>query len=394
MTAQQQHSDSQAADAPQNKGKRRRVLAIIAVVFLLIGAAWLAYDRLVLAYQAETDDAYVTGNQISVSSRTHGTVLAVYTDDTEQVKKGQLLVKLDPVDSQVALDKARAGLAQAVRQAQAQVAQAKQADAAVAQRRAAYERAKADFARRQPLLAAKAAARENVDTARRQMEAAKAAFAEAKAHAKAAHVAVDGMTIAQFPAVQQARAAFINAWVSQQRLAIVAPVSGYVAKRRVQVGQHIQAGQSLLTIVPLQHTWIDANFKETDIAHLRVGQPVAIQVDAHPDMTYHGTVQGLAAGTGSVFSLLPAENATGNWIKVIQRLPVRIAIAAKELQQKPLQLGLSTTVTVDTHDRSGAALAQQPEHDAGMSTNIYDGQLSAAEAAADKIISANLVSND
>ncbi|WP_406665492.1 efflux RND transporter periplasmic adaptor subunit [Gallaecimonas sp. GXIMD1310] len=394
MTAQQQHSDSQAADAPQNKGKRRRVLAIIAVVFLLIGAAWLAYDRLVLAYQAETDDAYVTGNQISVSSRTHGTVLAVYTDDTEQVKKGQLLVKLDPVDSQVALDKARAGLAQAVRQAQAQVAQAKQADAAVAQRRAAYERAKADFARRQPLLAAKAAARENVDTARRQMEAAKAAFAEAKAHAKAAHVAVDGMTIAQFPAVQQARAAFINAWVSQQRLAIVAPVSGYVAKRRVQVGQHIQAGQSLLTIVPLQHTWIDANFKETDIAHLRVGQPVAIQVDAHPDMTYHGTVQGLAAGTGSVFSLLPAENATGNWIKVIQRLPVRIAIAAKELQQKPLQLGLSTTVTVDTHDRSGVALAQQPEHDAGMSTNIYDGQLSAAEAAADKIISANLVSND
>ncbi|WP_417358421.1 HlyD family efflux transporter periplasmic adaptor subunit [Gallaecimonas pentaromativorans] len=371
--------------------KRRVVLAIIALVFILAGGAWYAYDKLVLAYQEETDDAYVTGDQVSISSRSNGTVIAVMADSTDLVKKGQVLVSLDPVDTELALARAEGQLSQAVRQAQQQIAQAAEADAAVAQSEAAYVRAEEDYQRRKPLLAERAAAKENVDAARRQMEAAKAAFEQAKASARAAHVAVDGMAVARFPAVQQAEAAYVSAWIDNKRREIRSPIDGYVAKRQVQAGQHIQAGQNLMTVVPLHNAWIEANFKETQIAHIRVGQPVTLKVDAHSDMTYHGKVVGLTAGTGSVFSLLPAQNATGNWIKVIQRLPVRIAIDPQELAQKPLQLGLSTLVTIDTHDRNGSALPQQPADKEVMSTDIYQGQQAAARADAQAIINANLV---
>ncbi|WP_115716977.1 efflux RND transporter periplasmic adaptor subunit [Gallaecimonas mangrovi] len=394
MTEQQNTEQQQPQEEKANNSKRRKVLGTIAIIFVLLGAGWYAYDRLVLAYEAETEDAYVNGDQISISSRSNGTVTAVYADNTDLVKKGQLLVKLDPVDTQVQLAQAKAKLGEAVRQAQASIAQANEADAAVVQNKASYDRALADYQRREPLLAQRAAAKEDVDSARRQMEAAKAAYEQAKASARAAHVAVDGMTVKQFPSVEQAKASYVSAWIDNKRHVILAPADGYVAKRNVQVGQHIQAGQTLLTVVPLHHTWIDANFKETQIAHLRVGQPVTIEVDAHSDMTYHGKVQGLAAGTGSVFSLLPAENATGNWIKVIQRLPVRIAIDQADLDKKPLQLGLSTTVTVDTHDRSGAALATKAVDQMVMGTDIYQGQLAAADADAQSVINANLVAND
>lgn len=385
--------DQSPQESPAEKRRRRWVMGLIALLFIAAGIGWLLYDQLVLAYEETTDDAYTHGNRVSVSARSNGTVLAVYTDNTQHVKSGQQLVALDPVDTSVALHRAAAQLAQAVRQARQLIAQAHQADAAVLAQRASYQRAQAQYERRVPLLKQRAAAKESVDSARRQMEAAKGAYQQATATAQAAHAQVDGLTIPDFPVVKQARAAYINAWINDKRHTIIAPVSGYVAQRQVQVGQHIEAGQPLLTVVPAQPIWVEANFKETQLAHLRVGQPVTLTTDAYPDTPLHGKVAGLSPGTGSVFSLLPAQNATGNWIKVIQRLPVRIELDPQQLQDHPLQIGLSTTVTVDTHDRSGQRLAPVDAKQPTMATDIYDGQLAQAEAAADAVINANRMPN-
>lgn len=383
------HDTASPDEDRRRKRKRNIVLIVIAAIFILAGLGWLLYDRLVLQYEATTDDAYVKGDQVSISSRVNGTVIQVNAEDTDRVHAGQVLVRLDPVDTQVALMNARGQLAQAVRQARQAQAQAAQADAAIGQRKAAYDRALAEYRRRVPLLKAHAASRENVDAARRQMQSARAAYDEARESAKAAHAAVDGTTVQDFPAVQRARASFINAWVDARHDGIISPVDGYAAQRHVQVGQHIQAGQTLMTVVPLHTLWIDANLKETDIAGIRIGQPVKITTDAYDDVTYHGSVAGLAAGTGSAFSLLPPENASGNWIKVVQRLPVRIALKADELTRHPLRVGLSTYVTINTHDRSGAVLAPSPRRKPLMSTSVYDQEMQRAQQAADAVIAAN-----
>ncbi len=189
-----------------------------------------------------------------------------------------------------------------------------------------------------------------------------------------------------FSAVIQARAQFRNAWVNNGRNAIVSPIEGYAARRQVQVGQRIQPGQDLLTVVPLSDLWVDANFKETQLEHIRIGQPVKITTDMYSDVEYRGTVVGLNAGTGSAFSLLPAENATGNWIKVVQRLPVRVAINADDLRKHPLRIGLSTYVNVDTHDRNGRVLAETPRDKPLASTNVYEQEMDRADERAQEII--------
>ncbi|NII11692.1 HlyD family efflux transporter periplasmic adaptor subunit [Oleiagrimonas sp. C23AA] len=376
-------------DERRRKRKRNIVLIVIACVFVLAGIGWLLYDQLVLQYEATTDDAYIQGDQVQISSRVNGTVVQVNAENTDLVHAGQALVKLDPVDTQVSLMNARGKLAQAVRQARQMQAQAAEADAAIAQRQAAYERARAEYRRRLPLLKANAASKEHVDSARRQMQQAKAAYDQAREQAKAAHASVDGTTISDFPAVQQARANFIHAWVDARHNAIISPVDGYVAQRHVQPGQHIQAGQALMVVVPLHNLWIDANLKETDIAGVRIGQPVTITTDAYDDVTFHGKVVGLAAGTGSAFSLLPPENASGNWIKVVQRLPVRISLEPKELDKHPLRVGLSAYININTHDRDGQVLASAPRRTPLMTTAVYNREMRDAQKAADAVIAAN-----
>jgi membrane fusion protein (multidrug efflux system) len=220
---------------------------------------------------------------------------------------------------------------------------------------------------------------------------ARANLSQAQRQAEGAHALVDGVSVRDNPAVQAARAAYRDAYVNANRNAIVAPVTGFVALRSVQLGQRIQAGAPLLNVVPLQNLWVDANFKEGQLRHLRLGQPTQVRSDLYGgNVIFHGTVVGMAAGTGGAFSLLPAQNASGNWIKVVQRVPVRVSIAAADLARYPLRIGLSTTVTVDTHDRTGAMLAALPSTSAGASTTVYAADLARADVEADAIISRNL----
>ncbi|HET7329454.1 efflux RND transporter periplasmic adaptor subunit [Dyella sp.] len=376
--------------AAKDPAKRSRALLIVAAIFVLAGVTWFLLWMFVFSTREKTDNAYVGGNQVALSSQVPGTVVAILTDDTQHVTAGQVLVKLDSTDADVRLRQTSSALAQAVRQVRQQDASVSEADATVVAREVDLRKAQADLKRHIPLVAAQAESPETVQHMRDSVAQAQAALNAAKAQAQSARAAVEGTDVANNPAVMQARANFRSAWIAAQRNTIVAPVSGYVAQRSVQLGASITPGQQLMTIVPLHDLWIDANFKENQLRHIRIGQPVKIGTDLYGgSVEYHGKVIGLGAGTGSVFSLLPAQNATGNWIKVVQRVPVRIALDNNELDQHPLRVGLSADVTVDITNDKGPALASAPSQPPAQ-TSVYDQVAAQADAEAEKIIRANL----
>jgi membrane fusion protein, multidrug efflux system len=377
--------------AAKDPAKRRRVLLIVAGAFVLAGLVWFLLWLFVFSTREKTDNAYVGGNQVAISAQVPGTVVAILADDTQHVEAGQVLVKLDSTDAETRLQQARSALAQAVRGVRQQTSSATGADAQVAAAKLDLKKAEADLKRRLPLIAAQAESPEIVQHLRDGVEQARAAVNAAEAQSSAAHAAIEGTDVAQNPAVLQARANFRAAWVAAQRNAIYAPVSGYVAERSVQLGNSVAAGQQLMTVVPLHDLWIDANFKESQLRHIRIGQPAKVVSDVYgSDAEYHGKVIGLGAGTGSVFSLLPAQNATGNWIKVVQRVPVRIALDNQELDKHPLRIGLSTDVTVDISNDQGSVLANTSAQQPVAQTYVYDQMASKADAEADQIIRANL----
>ncbi len=382
---------SDSSNANGGNRKRRGLMLAITLVFVLAGAAWYLLWLLVWSQREVTDDAYVNGNQVIVSAQVPGTVVAILADDTQRVEAGQVLVRLDPTDTELALAKASSALAHAVRQVRQLTESAGQADTAVAARELDFKRAQADLARRTPLLAANAVSPEEVAHARDAVRLAGSALQAAQRQAAAAHALVDGSDVAGNPAVLQARAAFREAWVHARRNEILAPISGYVAQRNVQVGNSVQPGQPLLTLIALDDLWIDANFKESQLANIRIGQDAHIESDIYGGkVAYRGKVVGLGAGTGSAFALLPPQNASGNWIKVVQRVPVRIALDTAQLARHPLRIGLSTTVKVDTHERNGAMLASTASEAVVARTDVYTRDLAKADAAADAIIAANL----
>lgn len=378
-------------DKGKDKGKRRRILLLITLVFVLAGLTWLLLWLFVFSQREKTDDAYVGGNQVTVSSQVAGTVTAVLADNTQRVEAGQVLIRLDPTDTDVALSRARSALARAVRQVRQLEASAAQADAGVASRKTELALVQDDLKRREPLAASDAVAPETLRHLRDKVKTARSALDLAERQASAAHAAIDGTDLEHNPVVLEARSAFRQAWLGAHRTRIVAPVSGYVAQRSAQVGQQIESGQSLMQVIPLDNLWLDANFKESQLQHIRIGQPVTFSTDIYGgDVAYHGHVEGLAAGTGSAFALLPPQNASGNWIKVVQRVPVRISIDADELAKHPLRVGLSADVTVDTHDRDGKVLAPSPVHQTVSQTSVYVSDFADAEQKADAIIRANL----
>lgn len=394
MSATESALPNDSGLAAKDPPRRRRALLIVTIVFVIAALVWFLLWKLVFSTRENTDNAYVGGNLVGISAQVPGTVIAVLTDDTQHVDAGQVLVKLDPTDADVRLRQARSALALAVRQVRGQTDSASGADAAVAARKVDLSKTEADLKRHLPLVAAQAESPEVVQHLRDAVAAAQAALDAAQAQAQAAHAAIAGTSIADNPAVQQARANFRAAWIAAQRNTIVAPVAGYVAERSVQLGNSVTPGQPLMTVVPLHHLWVDANFKENQLRHIRIGQPATITTDLYgDDVTYHGKVIGLGAGTGSVFSLLPAQNATGNWIKVVQRVPVRIALDDKELDQHPLRVGLSADVTVDISHDQGKVLSSGPAQPAAE-TNVYDHVASQAEAEADRVIAANLGSGN
>ncbi|HEY5263773.1 MAG TPA: HlyD family efflux transporter periplasmic adaptor subunit [Steroidobacteraceae bacterium] len=378
------------APVPAN-GKRRKVLLLIAAIFIVLGLLWGAYWVLVLSKRERTDDAYVNGNKVVISAQVSGTVIAVLADDTQRVTAGQVLVRLDPIDAETNLNRAVSALAQTVRQVRQEKSTADQYDSVIETRKLELARAQADLAKREPLLADHAIAPEEVRHARESVELARAALTQAIRQATSAHALVEGTPVQDNPAVLQAKAAFRDAWIASQRNAVVAPVTGYVAERSVQLGQHIQAGQALMTVIPLNSLWVDANFKEVQLRHLRIGQPAEVRSDLYGgNFIYHGHVKGMSAGTGAAFALLPAQNASGNWIKVVQRVPVRIQIDDADLVKSPLRVGLSTTVTVDTTSRNGPVLATGANDMPVGDTRVYSQDLEKANAEADAVVRRNL----
>jgi membrane fusion protein (multidrug efflux system) len=380
-----------STQAPTNK-KRRVVLAGITAAFLAAGAAYGAYYTLVLSKRVETDNAYVGGNLVNVSSQVTGSVVEIRADETQLVQAGMEIVRLDPSDAEVALAQAEARLGTAVRQQRERYTNVAQYEAVVEQRRVELKEKQEDLARRAPLAAGNVVSGEDVAHARRAVDDAQAALTVAQKQLAAARVAVAGVAPAEHPNVLAAKADYLSAWLAARRNAIVAPVSGYVAKRSVQVGSRIAPGAPLLSIVPLDQLWIDANFKESELRDIRVGQPATIEADMYGDkVAYHGRVAGMSAGTGSAFSLLPAQNASGNWIKVVQRVPVRIALDPKELRAHPLRIGLSATVKVDIRNRDGAVLGAPMPRQPVYATAALGQPLAQAGAAADAIVARNMV---
>jgi membrane fusion protein (multidrug efflux system) len=371
--------------------KRTKMLLIAAAVFAVVGIAWLAWYLLVGQWYESTDDAYVGGNVVQITPQVAGTVVAVAADDTDRVKEGQVLVRLDAADARIALEEAEANLGRTVRKVRTLFATSGSSDATVAQRKSDLERARADLVRREQLAAIGGVSKEEVQHAREAVEAANAAVRAAEEQHTANRALVDRTTLEDHPDVRAAIAKVHEAYLSNARTEIPAPVSGVVARRSVQVGQRVAAGTSLMAIVPLGDVWVDANFKEGQLRELRLGQSASVEADLYGrHMKYHGRIKGFGAGTGAAFALLPAQNATGNWIKVVQRVPVRIALDPQEVRDYPLQVGLSMKVEVDTHTREGERLPSAPTPPAAkQETAVFDTVAAVADARVAQIIARN-----
>jgi membrane fusion protein, multidrug efflux system len=320
---------------------------------LLYGGWWWFTAR----FSENTDDAYVAGNIVAVTSRENATVTALYADNTQAVRQGQLLIEMDPSVADVTMRAAEANLARAARAVRGTFASADSYSAQLEQAEVALAQAKSDFDRRRAALSG-AVSGEELGHARDAVAAAEAAVNSARGGLDQAQSGIAGVDVAHNPDVLAAEAQLRAAAIALAHMKIVAPVDGVVAQRTVQVGQRVNAGAPLMAVVPLSNVWVDANFKEGQLSRMRIGQPVKITTDLYGGkVAYHGHVAGLGAGSGSAFALLPAQNASGNWIKIVQRVPVRIALDPAELTDNPLRIGLSVSATVDVTDQSGPRVA-------------------------------------
>jgi membrane fusion protein (multidrug efflux system) len=354
-------SDNTAPAANGNgNGARKRGLLILAAVVVLAGIGYSAYWLTVGRYYESTDDAYVASDIVQITSEVAGTVLGVQVDDTQNVERGQVLVELDPADANIAVSAAEAELARTVRQVRALYSQADQLRAQIAERQTDLKKAQNDYARRQALVADGAVSGEELAHAQDTIAQTRASLQAAQRQLEATLAQIEGTTLEDHPNVLAAAAKLRDASLALRRTTIRSPVSGTIAKRGVQLGQHVNAGAPLLAVVPLDDVWIDANFKESQLKSVRVGQPVTVHADIYgKDVEYQGTVAGLAAGSGSAFALLPAQNASGNWIKIVQRVPVRITLDPEQLKQSPLRVGLSMHAEIEVRDTSGPLVASQ-----------------------------------
>ncbi|MBT2299370.1 efflux RND transporter periplasmic adaptor subunit [Variovorax paradoxus] len=393
------------AEATPSSNKRRRALTALASVVVLAGAGWGLYEWLVASHYESTDNAYVQGNVIQITPQIGGTVMAIMADDTDLVKAGEPLVQLDPADAKVALDQAEAALAQTVRQVRTLYANNGSLAAQVTLRQSDIVKAQSDIARAQDDLKRRQALSGNGAVSKEELNHAETTLANAKSALAAAQAGVvsareqlasnqsltEGTSVEQHPSVLAAAAKVREAYLATQRVAMPAPVEGYVAKRTVQLGQRVAAGTPMMSIVPLNQVWVDANFKEVQLRNIRLDQPVKLTADVYgKKVEYTGRVAGLGVGTGAAFALLPAQNATGNWIKVVQRVPVRIALDAEQLKANPLRVGLSMDAEIDVTQKGGKMLADAPRASALAQTQVYSRLDQGADAEVQRIIAANM----
>jgi membrane fusion protein, multidrug efflux system len=376
------------AAAPQEGGKRKRMMTLLVVVIVIAAIAYGLYYFLVARFYESTDDAYVNGNVVQITPQVTGTVIAVNADDTQSIRTGQPLVQLDPADARVALQQAEANLAQTVRQVRGRYVDDDQYRAQVALRESDLSRAQDDLRRRLAVAQTGAVSQEEISHARDAVKGAQASLDAAQQQLASNRALTANTTIADHPNVLASAAKVRDAYLNNARNTLPAPVTGYVAKRSVQVGQRVSPGAPLMSVVPLNAVWVDANFKEVQLNHMRIGQPVELTADIYgSSVTYHGKVVGFSAGTGSAFSLLPAQNATGNWIKVVQRLPVRIELDPQELAKHPLRIGLSMQVEVSIKDESGNQLGNV--QNTIYQTDVFAKYGDEADAEIARIIRAN-----
>ncbi|CAM3536736.1 multidrug export protein EmrA [Rouxiella silvae] len=382
----------QPTPPPVNKKKRSRKVALLVLtgIFIIIAIAYLIYWFLVLRHFQDTDDAYVAGNQVQIMAQVSGSVTDVNFDSTDYVKKGDTLVVLDPTDAEQAFERAKTALANSVRQTHQLIINSKQYQANVTLRQTQLNQVQADLKRRVVLGQVDAIGREELQHAHDAVDSAKAQLEVAVQQLNANQAMVLNTPVDQQPQVLQAAAQVRDAWLALQRTKIVSPVDGYVSRRSVQVGQQINTATALMAVVPATNVWVDANFKETQLANMRIGQSATVVSDIYgDDVVYHGKVVGMDMGTGGAFSLLPAQNATGNWIKVVQRLPVRIELDANEVKQHPLRIGLSTLVTVDTQNLDGLILSDKVRTTPLYQTSALTLNLAPVDAIINDVINAN-----
>jgi membrane fusion protein, multidrug efflux system len=344
------------AEAPAPRSNRRLLLTILAAVVvvgvIIYGLYWVLYAR----HFEGTNDAYVAGDIVSITSRENANVIALHADNTQAVRRGQLLIEFDPITAQVAMEAAEANLARTVRNVRTDFSKVTQTRAQLNAARVTLSQAQSDYRRRSS--AGDAVSGEELHHAGDAVAGAQANVAAAESALAQAEASVQGTAVAGNPDVLTAIARLRQAAITLGHMKLTAPVDGVVAQRTVQIGQQIAPGTPLMAVVPLQSVWIDANFKEGQLEDMRIGQPAEITADIYGSgVTYHGKIVGLGAGSGSAFALLPPQNASGNWIKIVQRVPVRIALDPKELNDHLLRVGLSVDVSVDVRDTSGPTMA-------------------------------------
>ena len=383
-------TEQQAQKAPaKGSSLLRRGLIVVAVIVaaVLLGV----YYALFMRYHVSTDDAYVNGNLVRLTPQISGTVVAINTDATQYVRRGQVLIELDPRDEKIALAQAKASLAETVREV-AQLFVEERRDAAVVDaEQTQLKQSSEDFTRDRSLQAVHGVSLETLEHDDNAVRSARAALQQAQASLAGTQAEIAGTTPATHPRVLEAEANLRAAWLALDRTRVLAPVSGYVVRRSVELGEQVSPASEMLALVPVTSMWIDANFKENQLGSLRIGQPVEVTVDMYGShVRYHGTVLGLTAGTGSALAVLPTQNASGNWIKIVQRLPVRIGLEPAELARHPLFLGLSANIDVGVRNTNGSSLSQVPAWPATQRTDVYTGQDSGADRLIDDIVGANL----
>lgn len=389
-----QHDQSTENHTHANHNRRKELLSIMGLIVIVAAIIFLIYWIFVGRFHETTDDAYVGGNIVQLMPQISGTVVAIRGDNTSYVKQGDGLVQLDPTDARLAFVQAETNLANTIRQVQTLYKNANQLSANVNTLVIQYNQAQADFNRRKELLDSHAISQEDFKHSQDAMSTAQSALIAAKNQAASAEILVANTNVYNYPTVVDAENKLRMAYLTLRRTLLVSPVTGYIAERSVQLGQQVQPGTPLLAVIPLNEIWVDANFREVQLENIQQNQPVKLIADIYGShVVYHGKVVGLSPGTGSVFLLLPPQNATGNWIKIIQRLPVRIILDPIEIAEHPLRIGLSMRVDVDTHQRGGANIAAttyQPNY----FTPVYSAQAdSRIELIIQKIIAANLVAS-
>jgi len=358
-----QQTDTQTSSNNKSQ-QRKKGLSIFILLLLLIAIGSAAYWFFFVKGFEETEDAYVSGNQVMVSSQVSGNISKINVDNMDPVQAGDVLLELDDTNAK---------LKSAVRANEITLAQAQ-----------------GNLNRRVQLVKDGAIDKESFQHAKEAVELAKANLMTSQNQLQANQALLLDGPLSEQPQIQSAVSNLKQAWLNLERTKIRSPIKGYVARRNAQVGQAVSVGGALMAVVTTEQMWLDANFKETQLTHMRIGQPVEIHFDLYgKDKTFNGKVVGIEMGTGSAFSLLPTQNATGNWIKVVQRVPVRIQLDPQQLAENPLRIGLSATVKVNVSDSQGKTLRNQAPSTTLYSTNVLQYDESAVNNLIESIIRDN-----